>query len=442
MYKKYHIWTIGCQMNVADSRQLASRLESLGLTEVAKAGEADVIVLNTCVVRQQPEDKARNRLNSLKPLKLSRGDNLVIALMGCMVGKKEAETLPDEFPFVDFFLEPSKPDLLVDFLRAKGGDALLPVAEDLEDYRLPDGEENAVCAFVPITLGCSHVCSYCVIPYRRGPDRSRAPEVILKEVRALAAQGVKEITLLGQIVDRYGMELEEWNLAKLLRAVCQVDGLARVRFMTSHPAYMDEELITAVAEEPKLCPYFELPFQAGNNRVLQEMRRGYTREEYIRIVKSIREKVPDAGINTDIIVGYPTESEEEFMDTYRLLEELRLDVAHIAKYSPRPRTLSSQQEDDIPGEEKERRRVMLDQLVESILSEKNGRYPGRTVEVLVESFQEKTGRWRGRIPQGNLVFVEADGAMPLAGELVQVAITWAGPYSMIGTLQEKGDETV
>jgi tRNA-2-methylthio-N6-dimethylallyladenosine synthase len=357
---------------------------------------------------------------------------MVIALMGCMVGEKEAEILPDEYPFVDFFMEPSKPDLLVEFLRTKCGDKVLPAVDELQDYHLPDAEENAVCAFVPITLGCSHVCSYCVIPYRRGPDRSRAPEVILRETGALAAQGVREVTLLGQIVDRYGMDLEDWSLAKLLREVCRIDGLVRVRFMTSHPAYMDDELIHAVSEEPKLCPYFELPIQAGNNRILKEMRRGYTREEFIQTVEKIRAAVPTAGINTDIIVGYPTESDEEFMDTFRLLEELKLDTAHIAKYSPRPRTLSARQEDDVPPEEKERRRLMLDELCKRILSGKNKKYEDKTVEVLVEGFQQKTGRWRGRTPQGNLVFAEATGTEDLAGRLLSVQISWAGPYSMIG----------
>ncbi|MCF7849644.1 MAG: tRNA (N6-isopentenyl adenosine(37)-C2)-methylthiotransferase MiaB [Kiritimatiellales bacterium] len=435
MRKTYHIWTIGCQMNVADSRHLASQLESLGLSEAASVDEAGVVVLNTCVVRQQPEDKARNRLQSLKPLK-KQNPEIVIALMGCMVGEREAETLPDEYPFVDFFLEPSKPDQLVEFLRSQCGDKVLPAMDELQDYHLPDSEENAVCAFVPITLGCSHVCSYCVIPYRRGPDRSRAPEVILREVGALAAQGVREVTLLGQIVDRYGMELEGWNLARLLHEVCRIDGLLRVRFMTSHPAYMDDELIQAVADEPKLCPYFELPFQAGSNRILKEMRRGYTREEYIQTVGNIRAKVPEAGINTDIIVGYPTESEEDFMETFRLLEELRLDVAHIAKYSPRPRTLSARQDDDVPPEEKERRRVLLDELARSILTEKNKKLEGETVTVLVEGFQQKTGRWRGRTAQGNLVFAEAAGTEDLAGRLLPVRISWAGPYSMIGDVDE------
>jgi len=439
MRKSYYIWTIGCQMNVADSRYLASQLESLGLKEVRSAEEAGVVVLNTCVVRQQPENKARNRLQSLKPLK-KRNPEMLIAVMGCLVGKSGAETLAEEYPFVDFFLEPSKPDRLMKYLRAKMGEPAPAARDELQDYRLPESEKNAVCAYVPVTLGCSHACSYCVIPYRRGPDRSRAPEVILRETAALAAQGVREVTLLGQIVDRYGVDLEGWNLARLLRKVCQIEGLVRVRFMTSHPAYMDDELIQTVADETKLCPYFELPFQAGNNRILKEMRRGYTREQYIRIVEKIREKVPDAGINTDIIVGYPTETEEEFMDTFRLLEGLRLDQAHIAKYSPRPRTLSARQPDDVPPEEKERRRKMLDALVKSILTEKNKKLIGRPAEVLIEGFQQKTGRWRGRTPQGGLVFLEADKDCNLAGKLLRVKIDWAGPYSMIGKLYGHGNK--
>ncbi len=435
--KKYHIWTIGCQMNEADSRHLSTQLEGLGYVSHDRAEESDVVVLNTCVVRQGPEDKAASRLNSLKPFRAKNKD-MVISLMGCMVGKKERERLEIDFPFVDVFLEPSQTEPLIKLLCERQGidfESHQIQSELLHDYNLPSPAEGAVMAYVPITLGCSHVCSYCVIPYRRGPDRSRNPEEILKECRALAAQGVREIGLLGQIVDRFGMDLEDGiDLAWLLREVAKIDGIYRVRFLTSHPSYMTDDLIDAVAEDPKVMPHFELPFQAGNNRILEEMRRGYTREEFIALVDKIRSKVPDAGINTDIIVGYPTETREEFMDTYSLLEETKLDMAHVAQYSPRPRTRSARQPDDVTAEEKETRWRMLDELMEKIQTEINAPLEGQIVEVLVEEFSEKKQNWRGRTPQNKLVFFP--DSENRKGQLVNVKVTWAGPYSMVGEFVE------
>jgi len=430
----YHIWTIGCQMNEADSRHLASQLEALGFVETRPAMEADIAVLNTCVVRQQPEDKAVAKLTDLGGVKNARRPGMIIALMGCMVGKREAEDLAQRFPFVDVFMAPSQTDVLIDFILQHDAYSHLNRAQlELADYRLPAvNREKAITAFVPVTLGCSHACSYCIIPYRRGPDRSRAPEEILSEVRALAAQGIKEVNLLGQIVDRYGFDLEEGlHLAWLLKEVAKIDGLHRVRFLTSHPAYIDEELIRAVAETEKVCPYFEIPFQAGSDRILESMRRGYTQQEYRDIISNIRKWIPDASINTDVIVGYPGETEEDFMETLKLLEELQLDLVHIAKYSPRPRTLSSKMKDDVPEEEKENRRIRLDELTARINAGKSAELFGQTVEVLVEEFQENKNRWRGRTPHNKLVFFEYNG--DCLGQLMNIRIDWTGPFSLIGT---------
>jgi tRNA-2-methylthio-N6-dimethylallyladenosine synthase len=429
----YHIWTIGCQMNEADSRHLASQLEALGFVETPRAGEADIAVLNTCVVRQQPEDKAVRKLTNLGGVKAGRRPGMILALMGCMVGKREAEDLAQRFPFVDVFMAPSQTDALIEHVLQHDAYRHLPRAQvELADYRLPAiNRDKAVTAFVPITLGCSHVCSYCVIPHRRGPDRSRHPDEVLAEVRALAAQGVKEVNLLGQIVDRYGFDLEEGiNLAWLLREVAVIDGILRIRFLTSHPAYMDEELIRTVAETEKVCPYIELPFQAGSDRILESMRRGYTQAEYRDIIANIRKHMPDASINTDVIVGYPTETEEDFLETMKLAEELRIDMFHIAKYSPRPRTLSSGMKDDVSPDEKESRRTRIDELTTRINAEKSAELLGQTVEVLVEDFQENKNRWRGRTPHNKLVFFESDA--DCLGQLVNVKISWTGPYSLLG----------
>ncbi len=434
----YHIWTIGCQMNEADSRHLASQLEALGFVETKRAEDADIAVLNTCVVRQQPEDKAVRKLTSLGGIKGSHRPGMIIALMGCMVGKREAEGLAERFGFVDVFMAPSQTDALIDFVVQHDAYCHLNKAQvELADYRLPAvNQDKAITAFVPVTLGCSHVCSYCVIPHRRGPDRSRMPAEVLGEVRALAEQGIKEVNLLGQIVDRYGFDLDEGiNLAWLLKEVAKVKGILRVRFLTSHPAYVDEELIRAVAETDKVCPYIEIPFQSGSNRILESMRRGYTQAEYREIISNIRKWMPDASINTDVIVGYPGETEEDFEETMKLAEELRLDMFHVAKYSPRPRTLSAKMIDDVSADEKESRRIRLDELATKINAEKSAELLGQTVEVLVEEFQEKKNRWRGRTPHNKLVFFESD--KNCLGQLVNVKIEWTGPFSLIGTANER-----
>ncbi len=437
---RYYIWTIGCQMNVADSRRVAAALEKLGYTETQRAEDADVIVLNTCAVRQSAEDKAYGRLMSLKPLK-RRKPNLVINMMGCVVGLKGHDRLRKRFPFVDVFSPPSDPGPLLSFLAQREHKSMQE-AETRRRFALQDGElvlpqrlrGRLVSDFVPVVLGCSHACTYCIIPYRRGPERSRPPELILSEARSLAAQGVKEITLLGQIVDRYGKDLDSGiNLARLLRSVHEIEGIERIRFLTSHPLWMTEELLETVAELPKVMPHIEVPVQAGDDQVLENMRRGYTAEDYRRLVHKIREIIPGVAIATDVIVGFPGETEEQFQRTYDLLAELRLDVVHLARYSERPGTVAARKmKDDVPPEEKMRRFRLIEELQEKISAEINARYQGEFVEVL---FEEKVkGRWKGRTPTNKLVFVESDE--DLRGQIRRVLITWTGPWSLLGRLAE------
>jgi tRNA-2-methylthio-N6-dimethylallyladenosine synthase len=432
--KKYAIWTEGCQMNVADSRRVGSALERLGYSFTGKVEEADVIVLNTCVVRQSAEDKAYGRLSSLKPLK-AKNPALVINLMGCLVGIRENGNLRTRFPYVDVFSPPSDPGPLVAFLTQ--GEAHAIETSETEnrfaimdgDFVLPEHERDSlVSAFVPVVLGCSHACTFCVIPSRRGAERSRSAEEVLAEVRALVAQGVKEITLLGQIVDRYGKDRPgSPNLAALLRILHKVEGLERIRFLTSHPNYFGEDIMETVAELPKVMPHIEIPIQAGDDKMLKNMRRGYTQADYRKIIQRIRERIPGSSIATDIIVGFPGESEKQFMKTYHLLEDLRLDVAHLARYSTRPGTVAERRfTDDIPEEEKMRRFRLLEELQEQIAGEINSRYLGKRVEVL---FEDKVkGRWRGRTPTNKLVFVES--GEDLRGKVVSVSMTWTGPWSM------------
>ncbi len=430
-------------MNVADLMRVASALEGLGYQAAKGVEEADVLVLNTCVVRQSAEDKAIGHLHNLRPLK-DKHPGLVINLMGCLVGVKGYDHLKKRFPFVDVFSPPSDPGPLVAFLTQDESRQLEQAETERRFGAMDDGlmlplhERGAlVSAHVPVVLGCSHACTFCIIPYRRGVERSRPVGEIAGEVRSLVAQGVKEVTLLGQIVDRYGKDVSDGpSLAGLLRAIHPIDGLERIRFLTSHPNWMTDELLDAVAELPKVMPHIEVPVQAGDDQVLEEMKRGYTAGDYRRLVAKIRERLggadfPGISIATDIIVGFPGESEERFQRTYDLLEELRLDVAHLARYSPRPGTVAERRmPDDVPEAEKWRRFRLLEEQQERIVAEINARYLGQVVDVL---FEEKVrGRWKGRTPTNKLVFVEAEE--DLLGQVRPVQVTWSGPWSMQATL--------
>lgn len=435
---KYHIWTSGCQMNAADSRRVASALEDLQYQPTNNAEEADVVVLNTCVVRQSAEDSALGRIGSLKNLK-SRRPEVVINVMGCLVGIKGAQDLEEQFPHVDVFSPPSDPGPLLAYLTQDESKSWEQEATSRRfafmdgELNLPAADQNKlVSAFVPVVLGCSHACTYCIIPYRRGIERSRPVEDVVNEVRSLVSQGVKEVTLLGQIVDRYGLDLPEpSSLVELLRLIHDVDGLQRIRFLTSHPNWFSTELMDAVASLPKLMPHIEVPHQAGHDQVLKDMKREYTIDQYRELVSQIRERIPNVSIATDVIVGFPGETKEYFQSSYAVLEELKLDVVHLARYSIRPGTVAARKmDDDVDEEEKWRRFRLIEDLQEGIAAEINKSYLNRNVEVLFEGRHK--GRWRGRTPTNKLVFVESD--QDLFGKIVPVTITWTGPWSMQGAL--------
>jgi tRNA-2-methylthio-N6-dimethylallyladenosine synthase len=444
----YHIWTEGCQMNVADSQRVASALEQLGYLPVSAAEQADVIVLNTCVVRQSAEDKAYGRLTSLAPLKRRRPE-VVINLMGCLVGLHETERLKRAFPQVDVFSPPSEPAPLIKFLLERDGRNLQAAQTfqrfDFQDEAttvlhpsatalvLPAAERGrAVCVHLPIVYGCSHACTFCIIPSRRGVERSRPLAEVVAEAQALAAQGVQEITLLGQTVDRYGKDLPAGeNLARLLRALHPIEGLERIRFLTSHPNWMTDELLQTVADLPKVCEHLEVPVQAGDDEVLQNMRRGYTAGDYRRLVERIRRLIPNSSIATDVIVGFPGETAAQFQYTYDLLEELKLDMAHLARYSVRPGTAATRTMiDDVTEEEKMRRFRRLEEQQERIVGEINARYLNQTVEVLVEG--QHKGKWVGRTRTNKLVFFANPAEW--RGRLAQVKIMHTSPWSMQGSI--------
>ena len=439
--KYYYLWTSGCQMNVADSRRVASALETLNYHPTDRAEGADVVVLNTCVVRQSAEDSAVGRINSLMGIK-RQNPELVINVMGCLVGVKSYHQLVERFPHVDVFSPPSDPGPLMAYLTQEKTKAWQQEATSRR-FAFMDGElelpaadrGQLVSAYIPVVLGCSHACTYCIIPYRRGVERSRPVDDVLQEVRSLVDQGVKEITLLGQIVDRYGLDLPEpSSLAALLSRVHQVEGLARIRFLTSHPNWFSEELMDTVARLPKVMPHIEVPHQAGDDQVLKAMKREYTVASYRELIENIRDRIPDVSIATDVIVGFPGETREQFQRSYQLLEAMRFDVVHLARYSVRPGTVAARRmEDKVSEQEKWRRFKLMEELQEGIAGEINSRYQGQIVEVLFEGLHKN--RWRGRTPNNKLVFVESE--RDLRGSILPVSITWTGPWSMQGSVGEK-----
>jgi len=415
--RRFHIWTIGCQMNRADSLKATDELMRRGHVLVERAEDAGVIILNTCVVRQSAENKVIGRLTSLKSLK--RGpDRRAIVVMGCFVG--DLPSLEQRFPYVDAFLAPSDIDGLVEFVEQWDGESeSVPLTETIA--RVP------MASLLPISYGCDHHCTYCIVTLRRGPERSRPLAELVREAEELVARGAVEITLLGQNVDSYGHDLPgQPNLADLLRAIHDVEGLRRIRFLTSHPADFCSEITEAVAELPKVCEHFELAVQAGDDQVLKRMGRGYTVDQFRQLIDGIRRRIPDASIVTDVIVGFPGESVEQFERSVRLVRDVRFDVVHIAAYSPRPGTRSARWDDDVPAAEKTRRRRLLEEIQERIATEINAKLLGRTVEILVEG--KNKGKWKGRTRTNKLVFFEADGDW--LGRLVSVEVTWTGPWSM------------
>jgi tRNA-2-methylthio-N6-dimethylallyladenosine synthase len=443
----YHIWTFGCQMNTADSQRLASELERMGHHAAGDPDQADILVVNTCVVRQSAEDKAMNRLQMLRSLKADHPGK-VIGVMGCMVGVRDPLRLRKKLPYVDVFMPPSEPGPMVNFLQDRlDEDELIAQENALRQHRdaIQDGDlilpaqeaGTLISAHVPVVYGCSHACSFCIIPFRRGVERTRPVGEIAAHVRSLAAQGVKEVTLLGQIVDRYGKDIPDGpdlsDLLHIVHDIAEETGLERIRFLTSHPNWMTDRLLDTVAQLPRVMPHIEVPVQAGNDEVLETMKRGYTTDQYRRLVARIRERIPDVAINTDIIVGFCGETDAQFMDTYNLLAELKLDKIHIARYSPRPNTVSERRmDDDVPDAEKKRRHALLESLHEQTSAEINSRLLGQTVPVLIEDRQK--GKWRGRTPQNKLVFFEDEGDW--RGKLVDLEITWTGPWSMQGRLPQ------
>jgi tRNA-2-methylthio-N6-dimethylallyladenosine synthase len=423
----YHIWTIGCQMNTADSERLAGALEQLGLRESPSIQEADVIVLNSCVVRQSAEDKVVSTLGLAKHVKNSNSQRIV-ALMGCMVGPKTHD-LERRFPFVDAFMRPQEYGPLLRLL----GNRLGVDAEGCLGTLVPP--KPSISAHIPVIHGCDKFCTFCIIPYRRGREISRPIEEIVDEAEALVRRGVKEVTLLGQNVDSYGHDLPgNPDLADLLSAVNQVNGLYRIRFLTSHPNDMSPRIVHAVRELQKVCEHINLPFQAGDDQVLENMRRGYTSKQYRTLVKNIRDTMPGVSITTDLIIGFPGETQERFQRSLDMLLEVQFDKVHVAAYSERTGTIASRKlEDDVSKEDKKVRLRTVEEIQKVIASQINEKYKGERLEVLVDGRQK--GKWRGRTRSDKLVFFQDDA--DLLGKLVRVKIEHTSPWSLRGALAKE-----
>lgn len=426
------ILTWGCQLNHHKSEEIAGVLVASGYTLVEDPEEADVILLNTCMVRQKSEDKVASRVAELSRLK--RRKRVLIGVGGCMAQGRGPQVFA-LCPGADFaFGTTGLRHLPVLIAQALGGEraAFLPEPRELE--RLPILRKSSFQAYVTVAEGCSHSCAYCVVPRVRGPLRSRPIEEVVGEVRELAEQGYREVTLLGQNVDAYGLDLRDGtNFARLLREVGKIP-IPRVRFTSSHPAYMTEEVIAAIAEAENICEHVHIAVQSGSDRILQAMRRGYTREKFLALVERLRKAVPGVNITTDVIVGFPGEEERDFEATLSLIREVRFGTVYVAAYSPRPRTPAEPLGDPIPPHEKARRLQEVLALARRIGLELHEERIGETTEILVEEYLPEKGLVMGKTRDFRTVL--ASGGPDLVGKLVEVELDHATPAALWGGVKE------
>ncbi|HII4478251.1 tRNA (N6-isopentenyl adenosine(37)-C2)-methylthiotransferase MiaB [Clostridium perfringens] len=438
--KLFCISTYGCQMNEEDSEKLSGMLKSQGYERTENKEEASIIIFNTCCVRENAENKVFGNLGQLKQLK-KKNPNLVIAICGCMMQQVGmADKVLKTFPYVDIIFGTHNAHKFPEYLHRVLQEGV-QVKEILNKEEgivegLPIDRKSDVKAFVTIMYGCNNFCTYCIVPYVRGRERSRKSENIIKEIEELVSKGYKEITLLGQNVNSYGKGLEEdIDFAGLLRKVNEVKGLERVRFMTSHPKDLSDDVIMAIKECDKLCEQVHLPVQSGSSRILKEMNRHYDREYYLDLVKKIKSEIPDVTLTTDIIIGFPGETEEDFLDTLSLCEEVGYDSAFTFIYSRRNHTPADKMENQIPDDIKHDRFNRLVEAINKKVVIKNKEYEGKVVEVLVEgpSKNDET-KLTGRTRNGKLVNFAGDEK--LVGELVNLKIVRAQPFSLIGEIVE------
>ncbi|MBO7297634.1 MAG: tRNA (N6-isopentenyl adenosine(37)-C2)-methylthiotransferase MiaB [Clostridia bacterium] len=435
MSEKYHIVTYGCQMNVHESEKMAGILRSLGYEETAELENADIILFNTCCIRENAENHAFGTIGALKKLKKQK-PSLIIAVGGCMTQEKgKTDILKKKFPFIDIMFGTLNLEELKDLvlqkkaqkqrvikIREKEGE----IVEDIQPFRTSYPN-----AWVNIAYGCNNFCSYCIVPYVRGRERSRKAEHILAEVKDLVANGYKEITLLGQNVNSYGADGKTgMNFAQLLDAVASIEGKFRVRFMTSHPKDFNEDVVKVMQKHRKICRLVHLPVQSGSNAVLSAMNRRYTREKYLNEIQMLKSRLPEAEVTTDIIVGFPGETEEDYLQTESLVKEADFASAFTFVYSPRQGTKAAAMEAQIPEEIQKDRIMRLVELVNSLTRKKSEKYIGKTVEILCEDYDEKKGLYLGRDEFGRMGYFQSENS--LIGKFVQVKITKANGISLFG----------
>ena len=437
--KKVYMLTFGCQQNEADSERLAGMAQEMGYTVTPEKDNADLIIINTCAIREHAEKKALSITGQCKHLK-TKNPELIIAICGCMVTQKHrAESIKHSYPYVDILFDTSMvyrfPEILYTKITKQKRQFMLDseskgnIPEGLPQYR-----ENPFKAWLSIMYGCNNFCTYCIVPYVRGRERSRLKEDILREAKELVAKGYKEITLLGQNVNSYGKDLEEeYDFSDLLKDICAIEGDFIIRFMTSHPKDATCKLIDTMASEAKIAKHFHLPLQAGNNRVLDKMNRRYTREKYLSLIDYMRQKMPDIGLTTDIIVGFPTETEEEFEETLDILRRVGFDNIYSFIYSPRKGTPAAEMDGQVPDEIKGARFQRLLDTQNEISITRNKTYEQKPTKVLVEGWS-KTDKTMltGRNEKNRLVHFKGDES--LIGKFVTVMITEAETYSLFGEL--------
>lgn len=439
--RRYHITTFGCQMNKADSERMAGILENLGFEWAEEPDEANLILYNTCTIRDNAEQKVYSYLGRQAKRKQTQPD-LTLIVAGC-VAQQEGERLLSRIPELDLVMGPQHANRLGELLEQVFSGSQVVATEPvhiMEDITKPRRDSH-ITAWVNVIYGCNERCTYCVVPNVRGLEQSRHPEAIRAEIELLGQQGYKEITLLGQNIDAYGRDLpgttatgrHQHTLTDLLYFVHDVPGIERIRFATSHPRYFTERLIQACQELPKVCEHVHIPFQSGDNEILKAMSRGYTRDRYRRVIETVRRYMPDAAISADAIVGFPGETEAQFENTLKLVEEIGFDQLNTAAYSPRPGTPAANWDNQIPDAVKQDRLQQLNHLVAVKAAERSQRYLGRTEEVLVEAANEKNPtQVMGRTRTNRLTFFPGD-IQHLRGQLVHVEIHEARAFSLTGT---------
>ncbi|NLT94257.1 MAG: tRNA (N6-isopentenyl adenosine(37)-C2)-methylthiotransferase MiaB [Clostridia bacterium] len=439
--KRYYIQTFGCQMNERDTEVLSGILKKMGYQKTADMEEADIILFNTCCVREKAENKVLSHLGELRELK-SKNPDLIIGVCGCMVQQKGmAETIRRSAPHVELLFGTHNihqlPDLIENILASRNPQISIWDSEGEIRENLPSEREFPFKALVNITYGCNNFCTYCIVPYVRGRERSRQPEHIIEEITSLAADGVIEVMLLGQNVNSYGKDFKDIaiDFADLLKMVNNIEGIKRIRYMTSHPRDFSDKLITTIAQCNKVCKHFHLPVQAGSNKILERMNRGYTRETYLQLVKKIRQYHPDAVITTDIIVGFPGETEEDFAETLKLVEEVRFDGAFTFIYSTRAGTPAAEFKNQVPPEVKKERIQRLNDLIGKIGYEINLKYLNKKVDVLVEGPSKTNSDMLTGKTDGNKTVI-FPGDSSYTGKIIPVLITEPQTWILKGKIEE------